>query len=190
MTFCTLIRSPAAETKNHWARDDPGFAVLQAFFLVVRDTTTCILFESPAPPILFNDGAVCLTTLRALYFLSYNVRVFVTTFLLVNRLCAVGFFLFEKVATFAFGVAFGARGVWTYVGLLLHSVGIHWLLCGVVMSSFCRCGFGQHEHWGRCLSYGNLCIVYEVLDCVLCVGGGVMPADECVALCVGGGDAC
>lgn len=30
-----LIRSPTAETKNHWARDDPGFAVLQAFFLVV-----------------------------------------------------------------------------------------------------------------------------------------------------------
>ncbi|CAM9137050.1 unnamed protein product [Ectocarpus sp. 8 AP-2014] len=64
------------QTKNHWARDDPGFAVLQAFFLVV--------------------------------------------------------------ATFAFGVAFGARGVWTYVGLLLHSVGVHWLLCGVVMSSLCR----------------------------------------------------
>ncbi|CAM9798327.1 unnamed protein product [Hapterophycus canaliculatus] len=64
------------QTKNHWARDDPGFAVLQAFFLVV--------------------------------------------------------------ATFAFGVAFGARGVWTYVGLLLHTVGVHWLLCGVVMSSLCR----------------------------------------------------
>ncbi|CAM9420983.1 unnamed protein product [Ectocarpus sp. 4 AP-2014] len=64
------------QTKNHWARDDPGFAVLQAFFLVV--------------------------------------------------------------ATFAFGVAFGTRGVWTYVGLLLHSVGVHWLLCGVVMSSLCR----------------------------------------------------
>lgn len=28
---------PVAETKNHWARDDPGFAVLQAFFLVVSD---------------------------------------------------------------------------------------------------------------------------------------------------------
>lgn len=39
----------------------------------------------------------------------------------------------------AYGVAFGSRGVWTYVGLLLHSVGVHWLLCGVVMSSLCRC---------------------------------------------------
>lgn len=56
------------------------------------------------------------------------------------------FFSWKKVATFAFGVAFGARGVWTYVGLLLHSMGVHWLLCGVVMSSFCRWGFGQHKH--------------------------------------------
>lgn len=60
----------------------------------------------------------------------------------------------KKVATFAFGVAFGARGVWTYVGLLLHSVGVHWLLCGVVMSSVCRCGFGSmHAYTAVVLFY-------------------------------------
>lgn len=64
------------QTKNHWARDDPAFAVLQALFLVV--------------------------------------------------------------ATCAFGVAFRSKGIWTYVGLVLHSVGVHWLLCGVITSSFCR----------------------------------------------------
>ena len=33
--FPHAVWLPTTETKNHWARDDPGFAVLQAFFLVV-----------------------------------------------------------------------------------------------------------------------------------------------------------
>ena len=44
------IRSPTTETKNHWARDDPGFAVLQAFFLVVSDIAACEgILDCPAP---------------------------------------------------------------------------------------------------------------------------------------------
>ncbi|CAM9317768.1 unnamed protein product [Discosporangium mesarthrocarpum] len=64
------------QTKNHWARDDPGFAVLQALFLIV--------------------------------------------------------------ATCAYGVVFNTRGFWGYVGLLMHGILLHWLLCGVIMSSSCR----------------------------------------------------
>lgn len=177
---------PTTETKNHWARDDPGFAVLQAFFLVVS-TVCCgqwtpFSWSCPARFMALNSNqqdqlpyqSVCCAisdldssgvrwmpqagpyhtammqllpkpvppsldsfpTTRCFALPLLDGRRF---FVILSR-C---FFCFAwiKVATLAFGVAFGARGVWTYVGLLLHSVGVHWLLCGVVMSSLCRCGF-------------------------------------------------
>ncbi|CAM9527186.1 unnamed protein product [Chrysoparadoxa australica] len=64
------------QTKNQWARDDPGFALVQCCLLVVA----CV----------------------------------------------------------AFGLAFQVRGFWSYIGLICHSVLLHWLLMGVVVATIGR----------------------------------------------------
>jgi len=61
------------QTKNHWARDDPAYAVIQVALIVV---STC-----------------------------------------------------------AYGAATGVSGFWRYLTLLLHAVGVHWLLLGIAFAS-------------------------------------------------------